>query len=113
NNGLPVPVPTASAGPVGVKVRKGPLAATMLRELTGSVGAQVRITEPLAVIENPAAAGKTESRSPHGVTLAVSDVDRTARGDLRFSIRLSVAPDVQPGQGATLAARGGMPVANP
>src|SRR5262245_7411373 len=47
NNGMAVPLPSASSGPVAVKVRKGPLAATMLRELTGSVGAQVRITEPM------------------------------------------------------------------
>lgn len=105
NNGMAVPFATAAAGPVGIKVRKGPLAANMIRELTGSVGAQVRITEPLLVIDNPAAAGKSESRSPHGVALAVTDVEKTARGDLKFSIRLSVAPDVQPGQGAQLVAR--------
>jgi hypothetical protein len=109
NNGVPVPMPTGSDGPLGVKVRKGPLAATALRELTGSVGALVRVTEPLIEIENPAAAGKSESRSPHGVTLAINDIDKTARGDMRLSIRLSVSPDVQPGQGPTVVARGPAP----
>jgi len=105
NNGVNVPLPTGSDGPLGIKVRKGPLAGNMLRELTGSVGAQVRVTEPLIVIENPTTAGKSESRSPHGVALAVNEIDKTARGDMRFSVRLSFAPDVQPGQGAQLVAR--------
>ena len=110
NNGINVPLPTGFAGPVGIKVRKGALAANMLRELTGSIGAQVRITEPLVVVENPAAAGKSESRSPHGVALAVNEIDKTARGDMKFSIRLSVSPDVQPGQAAQFVARGPAPL---
>jgi hypothetical protein len=110
NNGIAVPLPAAPAGPVGIKVRRGPAGGTVLRELTGSVGAQVRITEPLLVVDNPATAGKSESRSPHGVTLAVTEIDKTARGDLRFSVRLSVSPDVQLGQGTTVVARGGLPV---
>src|SRR5262249_10361969 len=110
NNGIAVPLPTGSEGPLGIKVRKGPLAASMLRELTGSVGAQVRVTEPLIVIDNPAAAGKSEFRSPHGVAMAISDVEKTARGDMKFSIRLSVSPDVQPGQAAQFVARGPAPV---
>jgi len=113
NNGAGMQLPAASGGPVAVKVRKGPLAATRLRELTGSVGAQVRISEPLVVIEKPAAAGKTEQRSPHGVTLAVSDVDKTVRGDLRFSIRLSIPTDVQMGHGTNVVARGNAPVPTP
>jgi hypothetical protein len=100
----PPPAAAAPAGPsrdVVVHLRKGDKDAKALKELTGTVAAEV-LGEPTAVIMAPdilKAAGKEFKGGENGV-LKVQDVTRADNGAVDVRLELSPPSDSQPMSGA-------------
>jgi hypothetical protein len=82
-------------GPVGVRVQRGERSGTRLAELSGSVAAQVRVAEPLAMAEAPLKAAGQTMRGSFGVTLKVTAATRSDNGDVKIGVEIHMPADVQ------------------
>jgi hypothetical protein len=94
-NGLIVENSPRRSGPVGVRVQRGEKPGTRLTELSGSVAAQVRVAEPLAVAEAPLKAAGRTFRGKFGVTLKVTSAMRAKDGEETFGVEVHLPPDIQ------------------
>jgi hypothetical protein len=94
-NGMFIQGQGRRAGPVGVRVRRGDKPAKRLAELAGTVAAQVRLAEPLAVVDAPLKAAGQAVRGSHGVSLAVKSISRGDSGDVTLSAEVKQPLDIQ------------------
>jgi len=92
------------AGPSALRIARGDKAAKSMREITGEMTAQVRVTEALARIDGPMKSGMA-ANGPDGVSVKLNDVTTPSAGEIKMSIELGLPPEVQP-MGA-LAGMGG------
>jgi hypothetical protein len=82
-------------GPVGVRVQRGDKPATRLAELAGTIAAQVRVAEPLAVAETPLKATGQTIHGNAGVTLKVATVAQNEAGAITIGVEIHMPRDVQ------------------
>jgi hypothetical protein len=92
-NNMIVPVQAHRGGPVGVRVRRGEKPATRLTELAGTIAGQVRITEPVAVLDDPLKVGQSAHGSA-GVSLKVTSAKRSGSGDITVGVEVNLPLDV-------------------
>jgi hypothetical protein len=109
-NGMLITQPAAARGGlVGVRLTRGAKPAKRLAALAGRVAAQVRVTEPLVTVEAPLQAAGRYVRGTAGVTLRITEVERTPEGDVKLTAAVQLPLDVQlkpslPGLGAVQGA---------
>ena len=82
-------------GPVGVRVRRGEHPGIRLVELSGSMAAQVRVAEALAVVDSPLKSAGDMVRGNCGVTLKIVSAARAENGDVTVGVEIHMPTDVQ------------------
>jgi hypothetical protein len=82
-------------GPVGVRIQRGDKPAARLTELTGSLAAQVRIADALAVVETPLKAAGQTVRGNAGVVLKVTSASRAKSDDVTVGVEIHLPLEVQ------------------
>jgi hypothetical protein len=104
-NGVLISRPAVRAGPVGVRVTKGARPARRLAELSGSVAAQVRISEPLITLNEPEKAVRQTARGGSDTVFKLTDFTRRG-GEVQVAAEVQLPPDVQLAQPALGIAAG-------
>jgi hypothetical protein len=94
-NNVLMQAPYRHGGPVGVRVQRGDKPATRLAELAGSIAAQVRVAEPLAVAETPLKAIGQTIHGNAGVTLKVATAAQNEAGAITIGVEIHMPRDVQ------------------
>jgi hypothetical protein len=85
---------------VPVRLKKGDKASKSLKELAGTVTAQVRIgPEPLMTIDNILKAAGKSANTADGASLKVVDVSRADNGEVTLKVQLEVPVIARPGIG--------------
>jgi hypothetical protein len=98
---------SAGAGVASLRLVRPDKSVKTIRQITGEMSAQMRLTEPLAQIEGPLKSGANVNGTA-GVSLKVVECAPEA-GEVKLTVELNVPPDVQPNSG--FAANGGRIVA--
>jgi hypothetical protein len=94
-NGMIMQSPARRAGPVGVRVRRADKSSKRLTELAGVISAQVRLAEPLAVLDHPLKAAGQAARGSHGVNVTLKTISRGDSGDVTLSADVKLPLDIQ------------------
>jgi hypothetical protein len=94
-NNVLMQAPYRRGGPVAVRVQRGDKPATRLAELAGSIAAQVRVAEPLAVAETPLKAIGQTIHGNAGVTLKVATAAPSEAGAITIGVEIHMPRDVQ------------------
>jgi hypothetical protein len=94
-NNVLMQAPYRRGGPVAVRVQRGDKPATRLAELAGSIAAQVRVAEPLAVAETPLKATGQTIHGTAGVTLKVATAAQNEAGAITIGVEIHMPRDVQ------------------
>jgi ABC-type amino acid transport substrate-binding protein len=107
-NGAVMFGPVRRGGPVGIRVRRGEPPAPMIKELSGAIAGQVRVSEPLAVADAPLKMAGQTIRGGAGVMVKITTASRADDGDVTMSAEVHLPPEVQIAQQA--AGQAGMMV---